>query len=121
MISSLGEWRIDLCDSRAFVYFACVDFVLLLFLLVSTTAYNCCTPWTVFINSFNPSDHTLSMDIRLDFKSLDPHKIKIYAKPKWSSCNVWLYKETVHDGLRKSFHGIQTDWFTHILDRFLII
>ena len=61
-------------------------------------------PNTVAENSSsNLSDHTmLSVDIKMDFESQKAQKIKISARPKWSSCYVQLYEESVRKWIRNS-------------------
>ena len=67
-------------------------------------------PTTVAENSSSKlSDHTtLSMDIKMDFESQNPQKIKISVRPKWSSFDVQLYKEAVRKWIITSFHNDQT-------------
>ena len=67
-------------------------------------------PTTVAENSSsNLSDHTmLSVDIKMDFESHKAQKIKIPARPKWSSCDVQRYKESVRKSIRNSFRSPQT-------------
>ena len=59
-------------------------------------------------NHLNLSDHTLlSIDIKMNFEAQSVKKIKISVRPKWASCNVHLYKETVRRWIRNSFHDTQ--------------
>ena len=44
----------------------------------------------------------------MDFKSQHQQKIKISVRPKWSSCDVHLYKESIRNWIRNSFHSVQT-------------
>ena len=50
----------------------------------------------------------LSVNIKMDFESQKAQKKKISARPKWSFCDVQLYKESVRKWIRNSFHSVQT-------------
>lgn len=52
----------------------------------------------------NLSDHTsLQISLQMDFETSPSQKLTITVKPKWLTCNVRLYKETVRNNLRSSF------------------
>ena len=61
-------------------------------------------------NSFNLSDHTHLevVEFKFDHETAKPQNITNVVKPKWQACDIQLYRISVEEGLKYSFHRIQT-------------